>query len=94
MRQKHAEGDFLAPLIAHCKFGQYADHVGVDVQLPPFVKPKDKKGALDYSGPVLAGGRLIVTGSNGAVISIDPANGSFLGQFSVGAPVSLPPVRN
>ena len=26
------------------------------------MKPKSKKGEIDYSGPVLAGGRLIVTG--------------------------------
>ena len=67
-------------------------HIRWIAQLPAFVKPKDKKGALDYAGPVLAGGRLIVTGSNGAVISIDPQNGSFLSQFSLGAPISLAPV--
>lgn len=67
-------------------------HIRWIAQLPRFVKPKDKKGALDYSGPVLAGGRLIVTGSNGAVISVDPATGSFVNQFSLGAPISLAPV--
>ena len=34
-------------------------------QLPQFEHPKAKKGEIDYSGPVLAGGRLIVAGSNG-----------------------------
>ena len=61
-------------------------------QLPQFVKPKSKKGEIDYSGPVLAGGRLIVIGSNGALISVDPVTGSFQSQSSVGAAVSLPPV--
>ena len=37
---------------------------------------EEEKGDVDYSGPVLAGGRLIVTGSNGAVIQIDPATGT------------------
>ena len=45
-------------------------------QLPQFEKAKSKKGEIDYSGPVLAGGRLIVTGSNGALINVDPATGS------------------
>jgi outer membrane protein assembly factor BamB len=67
-------------------------HIRWIAQLPQFAKPKKKKGDVDYSGPVLAGGRLIVTGSNGALIQIDPATGSFKTQTSVGAPVSLPPV--
>jgi outer membrane protein assembly factor BamB len=61
-------------------------------QLPQFLKAKSKKGEIDYSGPVLAGGRLIVTGSNGAVIYVDPTTGAFQSQSSVGAPISLSPV--
>ena len=67
-------------------------HIRWIAQLPVFANAKKKKGDVDYSGPVLAGGRLIVTGSNGAVIQIDPATGSFQTQLSVGAPVSLPPI--
>jgi outer membrane protein assembly factor BamB len=61
-------------------------------QLPQFEKPKSKKGELDYSGPILAGGRLVVTASSGAIISIDPTTGAFQGQSNVGAPISLSPV--
>ena len=61
-------------------------------QLPQYMKAKSKKGEIDYSGPVLAGGRLIVTGSNGALIYVDPTTGRFLSQSSLGAPASLPPV--
>jgi outer membrane protein assembly factor BamB len=61
-------------------------------QLPQFVKPKSKKGEIEYSGPILAGGRLIVTGSNGALIYIDPTTGKFQGQTTIGTSVSLPPV--
>jgi outer membrane protein assembly factor BamB len=61
-------------------------------QLPQFYHPKAKKGEIDYSGPVLAGGRLIVTGTNGVLINVDPVTGSFQSQTSVGAPVSLSPV--
>ena len=67
-------------------------HIRWLTQLPQFVKPKAKKGEIDYSGPVLAGNRLIVTGSNGALIYVDPTTGSFEGQTNVGAPVSLSPV--
>jgi outer membrane protein assembly factor BamB len=61
-------------------------------QLPQFQKAKAKKGELEYSGPILAGGRLIVTGSTGVVINIDPTTGSFQSQTNVGAPISLSPV--
>jgi outer membrane protein assembly factor BamB len=61
-------------------------------QLPQFEKPKAKKGDIEYSGPVLAGNRLILTAASGQVIQIDPATGNYQSQFNVGAPVSLPPV--
>ena len=67
-------------------------HVRWLTQLPQFVKAKAKKGEIDYSGPVLAGGRLVVTGSNGALVFVDPTTGSFQGQTNVGAPISLSPV--
>jgi outer membrane protein assembly factor BamB len=67
-------------------------HIRWISQLPKFEKPKSQKGDIDYSGPVLAGNRLIVTASNGQVIQLDPATGSYRSQFSVGAPVSLSPI--
>jgi outer membrane protein assembly factor BamB len=67
-------------------------HIRWLTQLPQFVKPKAKKGEIDYSGPVLAGGRLIVTGSSGGVVYVDPTTGSVLGRTNLGAPISLSPV--
>jgi outer membrane protein assembly factor BamB len=61
-------------------------------ELPRWRDMKDKKGPIFYSGPVLAGNRLIVTGSNGALINIDPATGSYQSQTSAGAGISLQPV--
>jgi outer membrane protein assembly factor BamB len=61
-------------------------------QLPQYEKPKAKKGDIEYSGPVLAGNRLIVTASNGQVVQLDPATGNFLSQFSVGARIGQQPV--
>jgi outer membrane protein assembly factor BamB len=67
-------------------------HIRWITQLPQFLKPKSKKGEIDYSGPVLAGGRLIVTGTNGAIVFVDPTTGAVQGQTSVRAPISLSPV--
>ncbi|HEX6742029.1 MAG TPA: PQQ-binding-like beta-propeller repeat protein [Sphingomicrobium sp.] len=61
-------------------------------QLPQFEHSRAKKGEIDYVGPVLAGERLIVGGSNGTLINIDPATGSFQSQTNIGAGVSQSPV--
>ena len=61
-------------------------------ELPRWRDMKGKKDPIFYYGPVLAGDRLIVTGSNGVLVNVDPANGSFQSQTNVGAPVNLPPV--
>jgi outer membrane protein assembly factor BamB len=88
-------GDWIFVVTDEAKLvcvGRQNGHVRWITQLPQFQKAKSKKGEIDYSGPVLAGGRLIVTGSNGALIYVDPTTGSFQSQTSVGAGVSLPPV--
>jgi outer membrane protein assembly factor BamB len=67
-------------------------HVRWINQMPQFQHPKSKKGEIDYTGPVLAGGRLIVAGSNGTLINIDPVTGNFQSQTRVGGGISVPPV--
>jgi outer membrane protein assembly factor BamB len=61
-------------------------------QLPRWEKPKKKTGQINYSGPILAGDRLIVAGSNGTVINVNPTNGSFQSQTNVGSGVRFQPV--
>jgi outer membrane protein assembly factor BamB len=67
-------------------------HIRWISQLPHFQRPRSKRGEIDYSGPVLAGGRLLVTGSNGVIINVDPATGSFQSQTRAAQGISLPPV--
>ena len=61
-------------------------------QLPRYRNEKKKAGAIRYSGPVLAGGRLILAGTSGALINVDPTTGATQGQTSIGASVSQSPV--
>jgi outer membrane protein assembly factor BamB len=61
-------------------------------QMPRFQREKSKRGQITYRGPVLAGGRLVLVGSNGTLINFDPATGNFQSQTSIGAPVTLGPV--
>ena len=61
-------------------------------QLPAFHKAKSKSGAISYTGPILAGGRLIVASSEGALMFVDPDHGAVQGQTNLKAGVSLSPV--
>ena len=61
-------------------------------QMPRFMREKSKRGQITYRGPVLAGGRLILVGSNGTLINFDPATGNYQSQTQLGVPVSLAPV--
>jgi outer membrane protein assembly factor BamB len=61
-------------------------------QLPRWENEKGRKGPIFYVGPVLAGDRLIVASSQGALINVSPDNGSFQSQTSMGAGVSQQPV--
>ncbi len=61
-------------------------------QLPEFRHSRSKSGLISYTGPVLAGGRLIVASTQGALIFADPTTGAVQGQTNVGGSVSLPPV--
>ena len=61
-------------------------------QLPRWLKETKKDGQINYYGPVLAGDRLIVAGSNGALINVDPATGAVQSQTSAGGGVRFQPV--
>ncbi len=61
-------------------------------QLPRFEKEKKKKNGIQWTGPVLAGGRLIVASSDGRLANISTADGSLQSVTKAGGPVSLSPV--
>lgn len=61
-------------------------------QLPQFRNQKNRSGPIGYDGPILAGGRLIVASTEGALIFADPLSGAVQGQTAVGSSVTLPPV--
>ncbi len=67
-------------------------HIRWISQLPQFEHAKSKKGEIDYVGPVLAGNRLVIGGSNGALIFVDAQTGSFQSQTKLGAGISQSPI--
>ncbi len=55
-------------------------------------KRKNRKTIVVWSGPVLAGDKLILVSSMGRAISVSPYTGEVLGQIKLSAPADVPPV--
>jgi len=60
--------------------------------LPRFDDPKKQRDPLLWIGPVLAGGRLVLAGSNGRALSVDPGDGHMLGQQELSGPAAVAPI--
>jgi outer membrane protein assembly factor BamB len=61
-------------------------------QLQAFRNEDRKTGPITYSGPVLAGNRLVLTRTTGQLIYVDPRTGTQIGGEDIGTGISLPPV--
>lgn len=60
-----------------------------------YVDAKEAGTSLDWNGPVLAGGRLIVTGPNGILLEVNPVDGSLIRRMKTGdTAVTTPVVAN
>lgn len=60
--------------------------------LPRFEDPEDQTGPIAWSGPILAGDRLIVAGSQGEAVSLSPYTGEVLGVIDLPDGVTVAPV--
>ncbi len=61
-------------------------------QLPSYRKEESKKGAIRWTGPILAGNRLILVSTLGQMIQVNPTDGSIIGQTDAGKSFGLSPV--
>ncbi len=61
-------------------------------QLPQFKDEKDKKGAIGWRGPVLAGNRLIAVNTLGEIWAVSPGEGSSSMIYDNKDRISVPPV--
>lgn len=61
-------------------------------KLPRWRDAEDKKGPIEWTGPVLASDRLLVAGSNKQLVSVSPYTGKLLSAVELSAPAYLPPV--
>ncbi len=62
------------------------------VDLPRYDNPEKRRDRLFWTGPVLAGGRLVLAGSNETALSVDPADGRILGRQELRGPAAVAPI--
>ena len=60
--------------------------------LQRYRKEKSKNGPVSWSGPVLAGDRLVLASSEGEMVSVGATDGKVQSTTKIGAPVFLSPV--
>lgn len=61
-------------------------------RLSRFQDHEKREGAITWTGPVLAGGRLILVGTGGRMVEISPNDGKILRKSDVGKTVTIAPV--
>ncbi len=60
--------------------------------LPKFRNPEKRTDPIYWSGPVLAGNRLVVAGSDGGVLEVNPETGDVVRSWGSGLSISITPV--
>ncbi len=60
--------------------------------LARFERPDRRENPIDWTGPVLAGGRLWLANTRNELVGLDPANGSVAAQVPLPGPVRISPV--
>lgn len=61
-------------------------------ELEKFENPSKRDGLISWTGPIMANDRLILGGSGGRVLVIDPLNGKELRRWDAGADISIAPI--
>ncbi|MGE0828066.1 MAG: PQQ-binding-like beta-propeller repeat protein [Hyphomonadaceae bacterium] len=63
-------------------------------QLRRFEEEDERRGRIAWTGPIMAGGRLILANSIGEVAAVNPANGEIVQSADVDQPVFIPPIAS
>lgn len=88
-------GDFIFTVTTDSKVAALSKITGSVVwlqQLQTFKKPNKRKDRIVWTGPVLAGDRLVVVSSRGRMVTLDPYSGSIIEERKIGDAVMVPPI--
>ena len=61
-------------------------------QLPAFKNEKKRKKRIAWTGPIMAGDRLLTLSSRGQAVEVNPYTGDIIREFKIGDSVFVPPV--
>ena len=61
-------------------------------QLSAFRKEEKRKDRIVWTGPVLAGERLVAVSSRGRMVIVNPYNGAIIEERKIGDGVMVPPI--
>lgn len=61
-------------------------------QLPHYRNEEKKKGLINWVGPMLAGGKLVLGNSDGELVFASPGDGSVISKMETKQPITLQPV--
>ncbi len=67
-------------------------HVRWISSLPKYQNTEENTDPILWQGPVLAGDRLLLTGTDGKALAVSPYTGKLLGQIDLPAETHLPPI--
>jgi len=88
-------GDFLYTVTTEGQIACLSKTDGTVVwltQLRAFKKEKKRKNRISWAGPIMAGERLVMMGSNGEAVEVNPYDGSILRTFKLGGDVYVSPI--
>ncbi len=94
VNQPWVGGDFIFVLTTDANVAAITARDGRIRWLTPiglYEEPDKRRGRINWSGPVLAGDRLIVSGSHGLAVTLSPYTGDIIGEQEMPDAVSLPP---
>jgi outer membrane protein assembly factor BamB len=61
-------------------------------QLDRWLDAVKKRNPILWLGPVLGGGKLIITSNDGRILAVSPANGAIMNTIDAGDPISVSPI--
>lgn len=88
-------GDYIFTVTTDAKLAALSKIDGSVIwvqQLANFRKPEKREDRIVWTGPVLAGERLVTVSSRGQMVIVNPYNGAIIDERKVGDAVMVPPI--